>query len=121
MGAGPTAVALKQDSGWTYGMLANHLWSFAGNDGRSDVSATFMQPFLAYTTKTYTTFGVNTESTYNWESNQWMAPLNLTVQQVLKLGAQPVAFTLGGRYYADRPEGGADWGLRFVVTLLFPK
>lgn len=33
------AVALKQDSGWTYGMLANHLWPFAGNDGRSDVSA----------------------------------------------------------------------------------
>lgn len=28
---------------------------------------------------------------------------------------------VGGRYYADKPEGGPDWGLRFVVTLLFPK
>ncbi len=24
--AGPTAVVLKQEKGWTYGMLANHLW-----------------------------------------------------------------------------------------------
>jgi len=28
-GAGPTALVLKQDHGWTYGMLANHLWSYA--------------------------------------------------------------------------------------------
>src|SRR3989304_4921099 len=29
-GAGPTAVVLRQDSGFTYGLLANHIWSFAG-------------------------------------------------------------------------------------------
>jgi hypothetical protein len=32
-----------------------------------------------------------------------------------------VAFQLGARYYAETPEGGPDWGLRFVMTLLFPK
>ncbi len=32
--AGPTAVALKQENGWTYGMLTNHLWSYAGNGER---------------------------------------------------------------------------------------
>lgn len=120
-GAGPTAVALRQDSGWTYGVLTNHLWSFAGNDQRRDVSTTFMQPFLSYTTKTYTTLGINTESSYDWQGSQWTVPLNLTVQQLVKIGAQPVAFTIGGRYYADKPDGGPDWGLRFVVTLLFPK
>ena len=31
-GAGPTAVMLKQNSGWTYGALANHVWSFAGKE-----------------------------------------------------------------------------------------
>ena len=30
-GLGPTAVALKQEHGWTYGMLFNHIWSVAGN------------------------------------------------------------------------------------------
>lgn len=119
-GAGPTAVLLKQKSGWTYGALANHLWSFAGPSTRQDVSATFLQPFLTYTTSTSTTFGVNTESTYDWENRQWSVPLNLFVGQLLKLSNQPVQFTLGGRYYAEKPEGGPDWGLRFVVTLLFP-
>ncbi|MDD1620896.1 MAG: hypothetical protein LUQ11_05400 [Methylococcaceae bacterium] len=120
-GAGPTAVALRQQNGWTYGMLANHLWDFAGNASRADINATFMQPFVSYTTKTYTTVGVNTESTYDWESSRWTVPLNLTVQQLVKFGSQPVAFTVGGRYYAEKPEGGPDWGLRFAVTLLFPK
>jgi hypothetical protein len=120
-GAGPTAVMLKQDSGWTYGLLANHIWSFAGRDSRADVSATFLQPFVSYTTKTYTTFGLNTESTYDWKNSQWTVPINLTVSQLLKLGNQPISLQLGGRYYAEKPDGGPDWGLRFNVTFLFPK
>ena len=120
-GAGPTAVMLKQDSGWTYGLLANHIWSFAGKDSRADVSATFLQPFVSYTTKTYTTFGLNTESTYDWKNSQWTVPINLTVSQLLKLGNQPISLQLGGRYYAEKPDGGPDWGLRFNVTFLFPK
>jgi len=118
--AGPTVVLLQQKSGWTYGLLANHLWSYAGW-GTGDISATFLQPFGSYTTKTFTTFGLNTESTYDWENSQWTVPINLSVAQLLKFGKQPVQFTLGGRYYAEKPEGGPDWGLRFVITLLFPK
>lgn len=120
-GAGPTAVFLKQDSGWTYGLLANHIWSFAGEDSRADVSTTFLQPFISFTTKTYTTFGLNTESTYDWENKRWIVPLNATVAQMLKVGGQPIQLQLGGRVYADRPDGGPDWGLRFTVTFLFPK
>ena len=120
-GAGPTAVFLKQDSGWTYGLLANHIWSFAGEGSRADVSATFLQPFVSYTTKTYTTFGLNTESTYDWENSQWTVPINVFVSQLLKIGGQPIQFQIGGRYYAEKPDGGPDWGLRFAVTFLFPK
>jgi hypothetical protein len=120
-GAGPTALALKQDSGWTYGMLANHIWSYAGVSTRQDVSATFMQPFVSYTTKTFTTFGLNTETTYDWTNKQWIVPLNLSVSQLLRFGKQPVSFSIGGKYYAEKPAGGPDWGLRFAVTLLFPK
>jgi hypothetical protein len=120
-GAGPTAVMLKQDSGWTYGLLANHIWSFAGNDSRANVSSTFLQPFLSYTTKAATTFGVNTESTYDWKNSQWTVPINLTVSQLVRFGKQPVSFQFGVRSYVDRPAGGPDWGLTFQVTFLFPK
>lgn len=120
-GAGPTAVVLKQQNGWTYGALVNHIWSFAGDSARADVNATYLQPFVSFTTKKATTFTLNTESTYDWENKQWTAPLNLMVQQLVTIGKQPVAFTLGGRYYVDKPDGGPDWGLRFAVILLFPK
>ena len=120
-GLGPTAVLLKQDGPWTYGILANHIWSVAGDSDRADVSSTFLQPFLTYTTATKTTFGINTESTYDWEADEWTVPINVFVSQLLRIGGQPISLTLGGRYYAERPSGGPDWGLRFVVTFLFPK
>src|SRR5690606_35229836 len=63
-GAGPTAVVLKQFDGWTIGMLANHIWSFAGDETRNDISSTFLQPFVSYTTKDAWTFTLNTESSY---------------------------------------------------------
>ena len=120
-GAGPTLVLLKQESGWTYGILANHVWSFAGPESRANVSATFLQPFVSYMTKSCTTFGVNTESTYDWAGSQWSIPLNATVTQLLKVAGRPVSLTLGGRAWAKTPAGGPDWGLRFVVTFLFPE
>lgn len=120
-GVGPTAVVLKQESGWTYGVLANHLWSFAGDSDRESLNVTFLQPFLAYTFKTATTVTLNTESTYDWNDSEWTVPLNLMVSQVLRLGKLPVSVGLGGRWYADSPDGGPEWGARFVFTVLLPK
>lgn len=121
VGAGPTAVVLRQEHGWTYGMLVNHVWSFAGQGNTPNVNHTFLQPFLGYTTKKATSFRVNTESTYAWDQDQWTVPLNFGVRQLVKFGKQPVQFEIGYRYYAKRPHDGPDWGLRFTVTFLFPK
>lgn len=120
-GAGPTALLLKQENGWTYGALANHLWSYAGDDARADVDATYLQPFVSYTTPKQTTYTLSAESTYDWEATQWTIPLNFNVAQLVKIGGAPVQFQLGGRYYAEGPTNGPEWGLRFAVTLLFPK
>jgi hypothetical protein len=119
-GLGPTLVALVQEKGWTIGILANQIWSVGGDNNEQNINSTFLQPFVSYTTKMHTTFGINTESTYDWQNPQWTVPLNLTVSQVLKIGKQPVSIQIGGRYYAERPNGGADWGLRAVFTLLYP-
>jgi hypothetical protein len=120
-GAGPTIVALRQEHGFTYGILANHIWSYAGTDSTADVNATFLQPFLTYTFKTHTSIIVNTESTYDWVESQWTIPINLDVQQVLKIGPLPIAIEAGPRYYADAPPDGPDWGFRVNLTFLFPE
>jgi len=119
--AGPTAVFLKQESGWTYGILANHLWSYAGSSDRSEINATYLQPFLTYTNKNHTSFSVNSESSYDWRSYQWTAPIHAMVSQLLRVGGMPISVQAGYRYYVDAPTNGPEWGLRFQVTFLFPK
>ncbi len=120
--AGPTAVLLKQQGPWTYGALANHLWSFAGGDDRADIDATFLQPFLSYTTPTAWSVALNTESTYDWEGEQWSVPVNCVVTKVTKVGSQLISVGGGVRYWADSPDNGPEGvGFRVVVTLLFPK
>ncbi len=120
-GAGPTGLILKQENGWTYGLLANHIWSYAGDSDRSEVNATFLQPFLSYTFPTATTIGINTESTYDWTGHQWTVPLNVFVNQIVKFGKQPVQFAIGPRYYLESPDDGPEWGVRFTMVFLFPK
>lgn len=121
-GIGPTAVALKQtEAGWTYGLLTNHLVSVAGEDDRADLNATYLQPFLVKSIGKGRTLAANFESTYDWEAEAWNVPMNLSITQVMRIGNQMVSFAGGARYYLETPQGGPDWGLRFVVTLLYPK
>lgn len=120
--AGPTGVALKQDGPWTYGALANQLWSVAGDDHRPDVNATFIQPFVSYTTPTAWTFTAQTESTYDWEDGGWSVPVHLMTTKVLKLGNQLASVGGGVRYWAKSPGSGPEgFGVRLVFTLLFPR
>jgi len=116
-------VALWQGNGWTLGMLANHIWSVGPNNGNPDISSTFLQPFVSYTTKDAWTFSLNTESTYNWEAEEWSVPVNAVVSKLVQVGKQPVQFFAGARYWVDSPEdvGPTGWGARAGFTLLFPK
>ncbi len=120
-GLGPTGVALVQRGHWTVGALANHLWSVANNGSNANVNATFLQPFLAYTTTNAWTISLNTESSYDWAAERWAVPLNLVVTKVTKVGNQLLSLGAGVRYWIDGPDSGPHgWGARLVVTLLFP-
>lgn len=119
--AGPTAVVLKQEGPWTYGGLASHIWSFA-DDKNQEVSATFLQPFLGYVTSDAVTYSLNTESTYDWEAEQWSVPINAMITKMMKFGNQNVSIGGGIRYWVENPDAGPEgWGIRLQMTLLFPK
>lgn len=121
---GPTVVVLKQMGGLTAGVLMNQLWSVVISEDRKSVSQMFLQPFAAYTTKTHTTFTLSTESTANWNNTpgdaKWTIPLIFQISQILKIGKQPISLQIGGKWYADSPRYGPDWGVRFNLTLLYP-
>jgi hypothetical protein len=119
-GLGPTGVLLKQQGPWTYGVLANHVWSVASN-GPVSVNSTFLQPFVSHTTKDAWTYTLNTESTYDWSHRDWSVPINATVTKLTKIGTQRVSLGVGARYWATSPESGPHgWGARLIVTLLYP-
>jgi hypothetical protein len=120
-GIGPTVVVLKQKNKWTVGTLFNHVWSVAGKESRSDVSSTFLQPFLSYTTKTAWTITLNTESTYDWTAEAWSVPIHLQASKLVKFGKQPISIGGGLRCWATSPAGGPHWcGFRIIFTPLFP-
>ena len=118
--AGPTGLVLKQSGPWTYGALANHLWSFAKEDN-TEVNASFIQPFISYITPKKLTYYLNTESTYNWETKGWSVPINVGANQLMKLGNQIMQVGGGVRYWADSSEfGPKGWALRVNVIFVFP-
>jgi hypothetical protein len=125
-GAGPTLVALKQTlqrnvNVKTVGFLINHVWDFAGNEDRPDINATFIEPFYAITTPKAATYLILSESTYDWESNEWLAPIIVSVDQLTTLAGQPVSLEAGLRYWISSPAGGPEgFGVRFAITYLFP-
>jgi hypothetical protein len=124
--AGPTFVVLKQDAGWTVGMLGNQVWSFAGAPDRPEVSQMFLQPFVVFTTKSLWTFVVNSETTANWEvtsPDRWNTPMNLEVSKLSTFGPFPASYEVGWGYFFASPEHefGATWKVRGAITILLPE
>lgn len=121
-GIGPTAIALRQKGGLTYGFLVNQLWSFAGDGNRSDVNQMFLQPFFAKNFPSGAGLNANAEITSNWEAKSTVAVLNLLVSAVSRLGSQTVSLAVGPRIPVAGPsESRPDFGLRGVITFVFPK
>jgi len=117
-GAGPAAVALTMHGPWTMGILANHVWSYAGDSDRPDISNTFAQPFLAYTWPSAWTVSVQSESNYNWKTEKWSVPINAAVSKLVKWGKLPVSLQAGVGYWAESPETGPE-GFRFRLQANF--
>ncbi len=122
-GIGPTAVALKQTgSGWTFGALANQIWSVVGNISGQGISQFFFQPFCTYNWKSGAGLGGNFEWNSNWISGGNLLWFNPLISGVTSCGTQKIQLAIGPRFNLVAPEGTqAEWGLRAVVLLLFPK
>jgi len=122
LGIGPTAVALYQTKGWTFGALVNQIWSVAGDEDYGDVSNLFFQPFFTYNWKSGAGLGGNFELTQNWKAettNLWFNPV---VSAVTSLGKQKMQFAVGPRFNLSAPESAqSKFGVRAVMVFLFPK
>lgn len=116
---GPNAVFLKLKGAYTYGGLVNHMWSYAG-DG-SDISATFIQPFVTYATPSGSSYTIASENTQSWKNDIFGGFVGIYYAKVTKLGKQMLQLGGGPKvYYGNNPLN-PSWGLRANIILLFPK
>jgi hypothetical protein len=122
LGIGPTLVILKQSHGWSYGLLANQIWSIAGDENRADVNQMYIQPILVYNWKSGAGVNLIAEYTQSWESNTSNVVLTPTVNGITKLGTQLVQLAVGPLIPIAGPaRTRADFGMRASINFLFPK
>lgn len=123
MERGPTIVALKQSGHVTVGALFNQVWSVGGNEDRNKVSQMFLQPFLAYTTKSLWTFTLQSETTANWEAenDKWTVPVNLIFAKLSSFGPFPASYQFGLGVFAAHPDTGPTWKIRGAIVILLPR
>ncbi|KJF44296.1 transporter [Draconibacterium sediminis] len=118
-GIGPTAVALYQTNGMTFGGLVNQIWSL---DENNTVSNMFLQPFFTYNWKSGAGIGANLELTQNWKAETTNVWLNPVVSAVTSMGKQKVQFAIGPRFNLAAPDHAkSKFGVRSVLVFLFPK
>ena len=121
-GAGPSAVVLQQQGPWTYGALANHIESFAGTSSRSDISSTFVNPFISRRFEGGWTLGTQLEHTFDHENDQDTGQWAVFLSRVVRIGGQNVSFTISPKYWYEDSTGSPEgFGIRFGVTFLFPR
>jgi hypothetical protein len=120
-GFGPTAVVLKQQGSWTFGMLANHIWSIAGDENRSDINITFLQPFLSRTYKGGFSWTLSSENTQDWQGENFSGFIGFFAAQIIPISGQLTQFGFGPKLFYGNSPVKPDWGLRANVILLFPK
>lgn len=123
---GPSVVALVQPEPWSFGVLANQVWSVFGDDDRGSVNQLLVQYFVTYNLPDGWYVTSAPIITANWEApsgDQWTVPFGAGAGKLFKAGRLPLNGSLSAYYNAVRPDspGAADWQLRVQLAFLFPK
>ncbi len=117
--AGPSLLGLKQTKSWTFGLLLRQAWSYAGSPDRPDVSYAFVNPWIDYTFENGFGLKVESESTFDWKSDEHIIPLRFGTSQVFKMGKKWIGnIDLDGIYYVKAPDTGPKWGVSLTFTML---
>ena len=119
--AGPAMILARTGNPITYGGLVQHIWFYAGDSDRDDVSVTTVQPFVTYLLGGGWAASLNAEASYNWntESDKWTVPLAASISKVVNIGGKYVNITVAAVNYVEKPDYAPDWELRVNVTYVF--
>jgi hypothetical protein len=120
---GPSVVVLTQTGSWTLGILANNVWSVAGDSERAAVSRGLLQYFIVYQLGNGWYVNSAPINTANWKAasgQKFLVPLGAGAGKLVFLGKLPVNGQVGAYYNVVKPDIGPDWQLRVQLQLLLP-
>ena len=120
--AGPTVVVLTQPKPWSLGVLARQLWSFSGDDERTDVNQFLLQPFVNYNLDKGWYLITDMIMTANWKADQrWTVPLGGGGGKMFKIGSQNLNTKIEFYYNVERPDNAPKWLISWTLQFLFPR
>ncbi len=120
---GPSFLILLQPGAWTYGILANNVWSVAGKSGVPDVNKGLINVFLVR--QLGQGWYINTVPiiTVDWKApsgQQWIVPLGAGAGKLLFLGKLPLNVQAGYYYNVVKPDFGPKTQIRVQAQILLP-
>lgn len=102
-------------SKYVLGAYPNHQWKVAGNGVAT--SLTSMQVFANLLPGNAWVLGTAPIMSYNWKSEQWTVPLNLTFGKTYIVAGRPWNFSFEANYFIQGSETfGQKWFIGFNVS-----
>jgi hypothetical protein len=124
-GAGPAAVVLAMPKPWVFGVLAQNIWSYAGDSDRTNVNQMLIQYFINYNLPDGWYLTTSPIITANWKAdsgNKWTVPVGAGFGRLNWFGKLPVNISAQAFYNVEKPDViGPRWTLRVQVQTLLPK
>jgi hypothetical protein len=117
---GPAGMLVGFTKKYTFGVVANQVWSYAGNESRQSVNQTQIQPLYYMQLGNGWQLGDNPTWTFKWEEGskeRYDMPIGLGLFKTTFIGKMPWRFGVTGRYYLKSNENwGEDWAVSFTIT-----
>jgi len=132
--AGPMVLKFKITEKWIFGVVAQHWWSFSGDDSftidtslgprevdRADVSLTDIQPVVRYRVSAKTNVGFAPNWRYNHETDQLDLPIGFGMDTLINIGPLPVKVGMEAYYFVESSSDfGPEWQFRILFIPVFP-
>jgi len=123
--AGPSVIGVMQPGHWTIGLLANNLWSIAGDKDRPEVNSLLLQYSVNYNFVKGWYFTSSPIITSNWKvdsGERWSVPFGAGLGRVFKHSGQSFNSQISAYYTVIHPNSlpYPKWQLRWQGAWVFP-
>jgi hypothetical protein len=118
--AGPALMLINLGEKWTTGFVAQHWWSFSGDENRDETSQTDFQYIMRRRLPDGWSIGMGPTITYDWKEDsgdRLTFPIGLGITKTVRWGRTPIKLRLEPQYSIVRPDNLAvKWNIRLQIT-----